>query len=115
MDICLHLTGLFIRFMVLCHFCMCSIYGIVWLIASACQWIDLLRIQIWIGGVIALGMLEMAVFFSEYNNINITGETNPGLAVFADFVSCVRGTLVRILVIIVTMGFGIVPPGGDSL
>ncbi|XP_058957781.2 transmembrane protein 87A-like isoform X1 [Pocillopora verrucosa] len=85
-------------------------YGLVWLIVSACQWRDLLRIQFWIGGVIALGMLEKAVFFSEYNNINITGETNPGLTVFAELVSCVKRTLARILVIIVSMGFGIVKP-----
>ncbi|KAL9957722.1 hypothetical protein ACROYT_G034658 [Oculina patagonica] len=85
-------------------------YGIVWLIVSACQWRDLLRIQFWIGGVIALGMLEKAVFFSEYNNINITGDTNPGLTVFAELVSCVKRTLARILVIIVSMGFGIVKP-----
>ncbi|KAL9957723.1 hypothetical protein ACROYT_G034659 [Oculina patagonica] len=85
-------------------------FGVVWLIASACQWRDLLRIQIWIGGVIALGMLEEEVFFSEYNNINRFGETNPGLAVFADFLSCVKGTLVRILVIVVSMGFDIAKP-----
>lgn len=85
-------------------------YGLVWLIVSACQWRDLLRIQFWIGGVIALGMLEKAVFFSEYNNININGITNPGLTVFAELVSCVKRTLARILVIIVSMGFGIVKP-----
>ncbi|KAJ7340054.1 Transmembrane protein 87A [Desmophyllum pertusum] len=85
-------------------------YGIVWLVVSACQWRDLLRIQFWIGGVIALGMLEKAVFFSEYNNINITGETSPGLTIFAELVSCVKRTLARILVIIVSMGFGIVKP-----
>lgn len=85
-------------------------YGVVWLIVSACQWRDLLRIQFWIGGVIALGMLEKAVFFSEYNNINITGETNPALTIFAELVSCVKRTLARILVIIVSMGFGIVKP-----
>ncbi|RMX53080.1 hypothetical protein pdam_00018885 [Pocillopora damicornis] len=56
------------------------------------------------------GMLEKAVFFSEYNNINITGVTNPGLTVFAELVSCVKRTLARILVIIVSMGFGIVKP-----
>ncbi|KAM7432856.1 Transmembrane protein 87A [Porites harrisoni] len=85
-------------------------YGVVWLIVSACQWRDLLRIQFWIGGVIALGMLEKAVFFSEYNNINVTGETNPALTIFAELVSCVKRTLARILVIIVSMGFGIVKP-----
>ena len=122
--------------------------------------------------ILFVGMLEKAVFFSEYNNINITGETSkllllftqlvlknvnplmcicgkyallcycllikvslgyllckwfasiylifliicwspvffldPGLTVFAELVSCVKRTLARILVIIVSMGFGIV-------
>ncbi|KAM7432859.1 Transmembrane protein 87A [Porites harrisoni] len=85
-------------------------YGVVWLIVCACQWRDLHRIQFFIGGVIALGMLEKAVFFSEYNNINITGETNPALTILAELVSCVKRTLDRILVIIISMGFGIVKP-----
>lgn len=33
---------------------------------------------------------------------------DPGLTVFAELVSCVKRTLARILVIIVSMGFGIV-------
>ncbi|KXJ28322.1 transmembrane protein 87A [Exaiptasia diaphana] len=91
-------------------------YGIVWLIVSACQWRDLLRIQFWIGGVIALGMLEKAVFYSEYNNINNTGLTTPSLVVFAEVVSVAKRTLARMLVIIVSMGFGIVKPRlGKSL
>ncbi|XP_067017712.1 transmembrane protein 87A-like isoform X4 [Acropora muricata] len=85
-------------------------YGVVWLIVSACQWRDLLRIQFWIGGVIALGMLEKAVFFSQYNEMNISGIPNQSLTIFAELVSCVKRTLARILVIIVSMGFGIVKP-----
>ncbi|XP_068751803.1 transmembrane protein 87A-like [Montipora capricornis] len=85
-------------------------YGVVWLVVSACQWRDLLRIQFWIGGVIALGMLEKAVFFSEYNEMNMTGVPNQSLTIFAELVSCVKRTLARILVIIVSMGFGIVKP-----
>ncbi|XP_031573117.1 transmembrane protein 87A-like [Actinia tenebrosa] len=91
-------------------------YGIIWLIVSACQWRDLLRIQFWIGGVIALGMLEKAVFYSEYNNVNNTGVATPGLVVFAEIISVAKRTLARMLVIIVSMGFGIVKPRlGKSL
>jgi hypothetical protein len=33
------------------------------------------RLQFWIGGVIFLGMVEKAMFTSEYQNINLLGQT----------------------------------------
>ena len=46
---------------------------VLWLVWSACYWKDILRIQFWIAAVIFLGMLEKAVFYAEYQNINSTG------------------------------------------
>eukprot|EP00112_Aurelia_sp_Birch-Aquarium-sp1_P026028 Seg898.6 transcript_id=Seg898.6/GoldUCD/mRNA.D3Y31 product="Transmembrane protein 87A" protein_id=Seg898.6/GoldUCD/D3Y31 len=85
-------------------------YAIGWFSASCCNWRELLRIQFWIGGVIALGMLEKALFYTEYKNVNHTGEESNGLVIFAELVSCLKRALARILVIIVSMGFGIVKP-----
>jgi len=90
---------------------MCIVYvifGIIWLFVSFAQWRDLLRIQFWIGGVILLGMLEKAFFYAEYQTL-----TNKGVAVqhaelVAEFVSCAKRTLARMLVIIMSLGFGIV-------
>lgn len=90
---------------------MCIIYvifAIAWLIVSAMQWRDLLRIQFWIGGVIFLGMVEKAVFYAEYQSINSTGQSVKGAVLFAEIISCLKRTLARMLVIIVSMGFGIV-------
>ncbi|EDV57367.1 transmembrane protein 87A [Drosophila erecta] len=92
---------------------MCIVYvifGIIWLFVSFAQWRDLLRIQFWIGGVILLGMLEKAFFYAEYQTL-----TNKGVAVqhaelVAEFVSCAKRTLARMLVIIMSLGFGIVKP-----
>lgn len=84
-------------------------FAIGWFVASCCNWRDLLRVQFWIGGVIAIGMFENALFYSEYQNINHNGQEN-GLLYFAEIVSCVKRALARILVIIVSMGFGIVKP-----
>ena len=53
-------------------------YGVAWLFALSCQWRDLLQIQFWIGGVIILGTLEKAVFYTEYQTINNTGFSMPG-------------------------------------
>lgn len=92
---------------------MCGIYvcmGIGWLVVSAMHWRDLLRIQFWIGGVIFLGMLEKAMFYGEFQNINSTGRSTKGLILIAEIVSCAKRTLARMLVIIVSLGFGIVKP-----
>jgi len=84
-------------------------FAIGWFIASCLNWRDLLRVQFWIGGVIAIGMFENALFYSEYQSINHHGLEN-GLLYFAEVVSCIKRALARILVIIVSMGFGIVKP-----
>ncbi len=79
---------------------MCGIYvamGLVWLIISAKHWRDLLRIQFWIGGVIFLGMLEKAMFYGEFQNINSTGVSTTGLILSAEIISCGKRTLARYL------------------
>lgn len=99
---------LMIFYMIMCIIYI--LYGILWLIWSACYWKDLLRIQFWIAGVIFLGMLEKAVFYAEYQNTNTRGVSVQGLLVFAEVISAVKRTLARLLVIIVSLGYGIVKP-----
>nr|XP_023474500.1 transmembrane protein 87B isoform X2 [Equus caballus] len=99
---------LMIFYMVMCI--VYILYGILWLLWSACYWKDILRIQFWIAAVIFLGMLEKAVFYSEYQNINSTGLSTQGLLIFAELISAIKRTLARLLVIIVSLGYGIVKP-----
>lgn len=90
---------------------MCVVYvafAIVWLVVSAMQWRDLLRIQFWIGGVIFLGMIEKAVFYAEHQSLNSSGLSVKGAVLFAELLSCLKRTVARMLVIIVSLGFGIV-------
>uniref|UniRef100_A0A671KCS4 Transmembrane protein 87A-like n=1 Tax=Sinocyclocheilus anshuiensis TaxID=1608454 RepID=A0A671KCS4_9TELE len=92
---------------------MCIIYvilGVLWLALSACYWRDLLRIQFWIGGVIFLGMLEKAVYYAEFQSIRYDGHSVQGAVVFAEVLSAVKRTLARVLVIIASLGYGIVKP-----
>jgi len=92
---------------------MCSVYvllGLAWLIVCSLHWREILRIQFWIGGVLLLGMLEKAMFTAEYQNINNSGQATEGLILAAEVVSCAKRTLARMLVIIVSLGFGIVKP-----
>ncbi|XP_006156712.2 transmembrane protein 87B isoform X1 [Tupaia chinensis] len=99
---------LMIFYMVMCI--VYILYGILWLMWSACYWKDILRIQFWIAAVIFLGMLEKAVFYSEYQNISSTGLSTQGLLIFAELISAIKRTLARLLVIIVSLGYGIVKP-----
>ncbi|XP_059390285.1 transmembrane protein 87A-like isoform X2 [Carassius carassius] len=92
---------------------MCIIYvlmGVLWLALSACYWRDLLRIQFWIGGVIFLGMIEKAVYYAEFQSIRYDGQSVQGAVVFAEVLSAVKRTLARVLVIIASLGYGIVKP-----
>lgn len=92
---------------------MCIVYvlfGVLWLVWCACYWRDLLRIQFWIGAVIILGMLEKAVFYSEYQSIRYKGDYVQGAVIFAELLSALKRSLARILVLIVSLGYGIVKP-----
>ncbi|XP_024910850.1 transmembrane protein 87A isoform X2 [Cynoglossus semilaevis] len=92
---------------------MCIIYvllAVLWLVLSARYWRDLLRIQFWIGGVIFLGMLEKAVYYAEFQSIRYDGLSVHGAVVFAEVLSAVKRTLARVLVIIASLGYGIVKP-----
>nr|XP_015218474.1 PREDICTED: transmembrane protein 87B isoform X1 [Lepisosteus oculatus] len=99
---------LMIFYMVMCIIYI--LYGVLWFLWSACYWKDLLRIQFWIAAVIFLGMLEKAVFCAEYQNTNIVGSASQGLLIFAELISALKRTLARLLVIIVSLGYGIVKP-----
>ncbi|KAK6301587.1 hypothetical protein J4Q44_G00276400 [Coregonus suidteri] len=99
---------LMIFYMVMCI--VYVLYALLWFMWAACYWKDLLRIQFWIAGVIFLGMVEKAVFCAEYENTNGVGAASPGLLIFAELISALKRTLARLLVIIVSLGYGIVKP-----
>ncbi|XP_059187260.1 transmembrane protein 87A-like isoform X2 [Centropristis striata] len=99
--------------MMVFYMVMCIVYVLMaalWLVLLACYWRDLLRIQFWIGGVIFLGMLEKAVYYAEFQSIRYDGLSVHGAVVFAEVLSAVKRTLARVLVIIASLGYGIVKP-----
>ncbi|XP_047248015.1 transmembrane protein 87A-like isoform X2 [Girardinichthys multiradiatus] len=99
---------LMVFYMVMCI--MYVLLALLWLVLSACYWRNLLRIQFWIGGVIFLGMLEKAVYYAEFQSIRYEGLSVQGAVVFAEVLSAVKRTLARVLVIIASLGYGIVKP-----
>ncbi|XP_074978738.1 transmembrane protein 87A isoform X3 [Caretta caretta] len=95
------------------YMAMCIVYvfyGVLWLGLLACYWRDILRIQFWIGGVILLGMLEKAVFYAEFQSIQGQGVSVQGAVIFAEVLCAVKRMLARVLVIIASLGYGIVKP-----
>lgn len=50
-----------------------SLYALFWICVCLCYWRELLRIQIWVGGVILLGLMEKAAYLAEYDEINRNG------------------------------------------
>ncbi|KAM3830179.1 transmembrane protein 87A-like isoform 2-T2 [Vipera latastei] len=86
------------------------LYGVLWLSLLACYWRDILRIQFWIGGVILLGMLEKAVFYAEFQSIQSEGQSVQGAVIFGEVLCAVKRMLARVLVIIASLGYGIVKP-----
>jgi hypothetical protein len=57
-----------------------------------------------------VGLLEKALFYAEYSNMNTTGYSYEGLIEVAELVSCFKRTVAHVLVIIVACGYGVVKP-----
>ncbi|XP_060803593.1 transmembrane protein 87A isoform X2 [Amyelois transitella] len=92
---------------------MCGAYTALsgaWLLACALRWRELLRLQYWIGGVALLGLLESATFCGVYSAVNSSGYFNVHAYMLAEWLSLAKRALARMLVIIVSLGFGIVKP-----
>jgi len=90
-----------------------SLFGFIWLVLSACNYRYRLGNQIWVGGVIVLGMMEKAVFFAVYKEANTNGESTAGAYNISEIVSSMSKAAFRMLVIATSLGFGIVKPRLD--
>lgn len=67
-------------------------------------------VQHCISAVIFLGMVEMMVWYLDYENFNRTGERPYFTTLVAIVLGCLRKTLARFLVLAVSMGYGVVKP-----
>eukprot|EP00730_Choanoeca_flexa_P000075 TRINITY_DN10033_c0_g1_i7.p1 TRINITY_DN10033_c0_g1~~TRINITY_DN10033_c0_g1_i7.p1 ORF type:complete len:572 (+),score=140.81 TRINITY_DN10033_c0_g1_i7:111-1826(+) len=84
--------------------------GLFWMALLAMYYKDLLRVQFWIGGVIFLGMIEMAVSYGDLDYVNTHGYRSYPLMIMAQVLYAAKHTLARLLVLVVSMGYGIVKP-----
>eukprot|EP00245_Coleochaete_scutata_P015196 TRINITY_DN6678_c0_g1_i1.p1 TRINITY_DN6678_c0_g1~~TRINITY_DN6678_c0_g1_i1.p1 ORF type:complete len:547 (-),score=115.02 TRINITY_DN6678_c0_g1_i1:697-2337(-) len=90
--------------------------GFTWLFQYARFWKDILQLQNCITVVIFLGMAEMATWYFDFVNFNATGFRPYGITLWAVTLGAVRKTLSRTLLLVVSMGYGVVRPtlGGLS-
>ncbi|KAB1224648.1 Transmembrane protein 87B [Morella rubra] len=84
--------------------------GLIWFLRFVQFWKDILQLHYHITAVIALGMCEMAVWYFEYANFNSTGSRPMGITLWAVTFSSVKKTLSRLLLLVVSMGYGVVKP-----
>ncbi|XP_048236134.1 transmembrane protein 87B [Ricinus communis] len=86
------------------------VLGLIWFLRFVQFWKDVIHLHYHITAVIALGMCEMAVWYFEYANFNSTGTRPMGVTLWAVTFSTVKKTLSRLLLLVVSMGFGVVKP-----
>lgn len=91
--------------------------GLLWFLRFVQFWKDIIQLHYHITAVIALGMCEMAVWYFEYANFNSTGTRPMGITLWAVTFTTVKKTLSRLLLLVVSMGYGVVRPtlGGLTL
>ncbi|CAH9134716.1 unnamed protein product [Cuscuta epithymum] len=86
------------------------VLGLFWFVKFVQYWKDVIQLHSHITVVIALGMVEMALWYFEYTNLNSTGKRPMGITLWAVTVSAVKKTLSRLLLLMVSMGYGVVKP-----
>jgi len=86
------------------------VMGLGWMIAMALHHEDLLRLQFALCVVIFVGMLEFAFAFGDYDYWNRFGSRGTGLFGIASLFHAAKDTVARVLVLVVSMGYGVVKP-----
>jgi hypothetical protein len=84
--------------------------GLVWFLWFVQYWKDVIQLHYHITAVIGLGMCEMALWYFEYANFNSTGSRPMVITVWAVTFTAVKKTVSRLLLLVVSMGFGVVRP-----
>lgn len=84
--------------------------GLFWFSQYARFWREVLPLQNCVTAVITLGMLEMSLWYFDYAEFNETGVRPTGITVWAVSFGAVKRTVARLVILTVSMGFGVVRP-----
>ncbi|XP_062092320.1 uncharacterized protein LOC133798133 [Humulus lupulus] len=91
------------------------VLGLVWFLRFVQYWKDIMQLHYHITAVIALGMCEMALWYFEYANFNSTGSRPMGITLWAVTLTAVKKTISRLLLLMVSLGYGVVRPTLGSI
>ena len=86
------------------------VLGLAWFMRFVQFWRDLLQLHYYITSVIGLGMCEMAFWYFEYANFNASGVRPMGVTLWAVTLTAVKKTISRLLLLVVSMGYGVLRP-----
>ncbi|KAG0288371.1 hypothetical protein BGZ96_007845 [Linnemannia gamsii] len=84
--------------------------GIVWMVLCAKHWREILTVQHFISGVIFFLMVEMAFNWGYWDDFNKAGESSVALLVLVSILNSGRNSLSLFMLLIVSMGYGVVKP-----
>ncbi|XVF68103.1 hypothetical protein PTKIN_Ptkin10aG0176300 [Pterospermum kingtungense] len=73
-------------------------------------WKDILLLQHCISAVIGLGLFEMVLWYFDYANFNNTGMRPVVITSWVVTVGAIKKTLSRLIILCVSMGYGVVRP-----
>ncbi|PSR96210.1 Transmembrane protein like [Actinidia chinensis var. chinensis] len=86
------------------------ILGVFWFSQYARFWKEVIPLQNCVTLVITLGMFEMALWYFDYAEFNETGVRPTGTTVWAVTFGTVKRTVSRLIILMVSMGYGVVRP-----
>jgi len=92
---------------------MCVAYLVMagaWFLLNAIHYAQLLHVQNVITCVLALCLVEMATWYFHYLHLNQVGEVHHGPFIVGLLATCGRRTVSRMLVVAVSLGYGVVAP-----
>ncbi|KAG9072317.1 hypothetical protein KI688_000087 [Linnemannia hyalina] len=84
--------------------------GICWMVLCAKHWREILTVQHFISGVIFFLMVEMAFNWGYWDDYNKAGESSVALLVLVSILNSGRNSLSLFMLLIVSMGYGVVKP-----
>lgn len=84
--------------------------SVIWFSQYVRFWKDVLHLQHCIAAVIGLGLFEMILWHVEFVHFNNTGVRPVAITTWVVTIGAVRKTISRILILCVSMGYGVVRP-----
>eukprot|EP00002_Diphylleia_rotans_P032040 TRINITY_DN6698_c0_g1_i1.p1 TRINITY_DN6698_c0_g1~~TRINITY_DN6698_c0_g1_i1.p1 ORF type:complete len:511 (+),score=113.82 TRINITY_DN6698_c0_g1_i1:64-1596(+) len=87
-----------------------SVLAFIWLVLSGLHWRELSKLQGFIGIIIIVGLIEMSIIYSYWNEQNENGKINISAEIAGTFFNVLKRTVSRVLLLLVCMGYGVVRP-----